>query len=217
MPTTSLARRAGARTAALAALTVALGPLSGMSTAGAAPLAPGDNGTVKIHTAPYGTVKRTPYGDPRDEPKVCKFYIDAANFDRGQEVTWSIVTQPPVANGATLSGEISLPTGAGHTQDYTLPDGQYKLTWNITGGSGAGKHKVFKVDCVTPPGGTGGPGGGPGGPGGGPGGPHGGPPAGGGGIARDQAFGPVAGAAAVGVAAVGGVVWFRLRRRPHGA
>ncbi|MEU5889293.1 hypothetical protein ABZ835_21005 [Streptomyces sp. NPDC047461] len=204
MPTTSLARRAGARTAALAALTVALGPLSGMATAGAVPLAPGDNGTVKIHSAPFGNVARTPYGDPRDEPKVCKFYIDAANFDQGQEITWNIVTQPPVANGATLSGEIALPTGAGHTLDYTLPDGQYKLTWNITGGSGAGKHKVFKVDCVTPPGG-------------GPGGPNGGPPAGGGGIARDQAFAPVAGAAAVGVAAAGGVVWFRLRRRPHGA
>ncbi|WP_327716141.1 hypothetical protein OG381_12295 [Streptomyces sp. NBC_00490] len=203
MPTTSLARRAGARTAALAALTVALGPLSGMATAGAVPLAPGDNGTVKIHTAPYDSVQRTPYGDPRDEPKVCKFYIDAANFDPGQAITWNIVTQPPVTNGATLSGELALPTGAGHTLDYTLPDGQYKLTWNITGGSGAGKHKVFKVDCVTPPGGTGG--------------PHGGPPAGGGGIARDQAFAPVAGAAAVGVAAAGGVVWFRLRRRPHGA
>ncbi|MFD3837882.1 hypothetical protein ACFWWC_16685 [Streptomyces sp. NPDC058642] len=203
MPTTSLARRAGARTAALAALTVALGPLSGMATADAVPLAPGDNGTVKIHTAPFGSVQRTPYGDPRDEPKVCKFYIDAANFDPGQEITWNIVTQPPVTNGATLSGELLLPTGAGHTLDYTLPDGQYKLTWNITGGSGAGKHKVFKVDCVTPPGG--------------PGGPNGGPPAGGGGIARDQAFAPVAGAAAVGVAAAGGVVWFRLRRRPHGA
>ncbi|MEU9917588.1 hypothetical protein [Streptomyces sp. NPDC051001] len=203
MPTMSLARRAGARTAALAALTVALGPLSGMASAGAVPLAPGDNGTVKIHTAPYDNVKRTPYGDPRDEPKVCKFYIDAANFDPGQEITWNIVTQPPVTNGATLSGELLLPTGAGHTLDYTLPDGQYKLTWNITGGSGAGKHKVFKVDCVTPPGG--------------PGGPNGGPPAGGGGIARDQAFAPVAGAAAVGVAAAGGVVWFRLRRRPHGA
>ncbi|MFF1297727.1 MULTISPECIES: hypothetical protein [unclassified Streptomyces] len=203
MPTTSLARRAGARTAALAALTVALGPLSGTASAGAVPLAPGDNGTVKIHTAPYDNVKRTPYGDPRDEPKVCKFYIDAANFDPGQEITWNIVTQPPVTNGATLSGELLLPTGAGHTLDYTLPDGQYKLTWNITGGSGAGKHKVFKVDCVTPPSG--------------PGGPNGGPPAGGGGIARDQAFAPVAGAAAVGVAAAGGVVWFRLRRRPHGA
>jgi hypothetical protein len=203
MPTTSLARRAGARTAALAALTVALGPLSGMATAGAVPLAPGDNGTVKIHSAPFGNLDRTDYGDPRDEPKVCKFYIDAANFDPGQKITWNIVTQPPVTNGATLSGELLLPTGAGHTLDYTLPDGQYKLTWNITGGSGAGKHKVFKVDCVTPPGG--------------PGGPNGGPPAGGGGIARDQAFAPVAGAAAVGVAAAGGVVWFRLRRRPHGA
>ncbi|MES5822485.1 hypothetical protein [Streptomyces sp. RG80] len=200
----SLPRRAGARATALAALTVTVGSLTGMPAAGAAPLAPGDNGTVKIHKAPVGNLPRTPYGDPRDEPKVCKFYIDAANFDKGQAITWSIETQPSVPNGATLSGDISLPDGTGHTQDYTLPDGQYKLTWNITGGMGAGKHKVFKVDCVTPPGG-------------GPGGPNGGPPAGGGGIARDAAFGPVAGAAAVGMAAVGGAVWLRLRRRPHGA
>lgn len=203
MPTTSLSRRAGARTAAVAALTVALVPLSGMSTVGAVPLAPGDNGTVKIHSAPFGSVPRTPYGDPRDEPKVCRFYIDAAHFDTVQEITWEIEPQPADPNGASISGDLSLAGGTGHTADLALPDGQYKLTWNITGGMGAGKHKVFKVDCATVPGG--------------PGGPNGGPPAGGGGLARDAAFGPVAGAAAVGVAAVGGTMWLRLRRRPHGA
>ncbi|MDH6216811.1 hypothetical protein [Streptomyces pseudovenezuelae] len=213
MPTTSLPCRPGARTAALAALTLAVGALT-VPAVGAVPMAPGDNGTVKIHSSD----PRTPVGDPRDEPKVCGFYIDATGFDANQSITWSIETQPLVQGGATSGGAIVLPQGAGHTTDQMLPDGQYKLTWSIVGGNGAGKQKVFKVDCgttpptspppTTPP---------PTNPPGGPGGPHGGPPAGGGGLARDAALGPVAGAAAVGLAAVVGTVWFRLRRRPHGA
>lgn len=211
MHATPRPRRAGARTAALAALAVAGSVLTAAPAAVAVPMAPGDNGTVKIHSAN----PRTPVGDPRDEPKVCSFYIDARGFDdlpEGQNITWTIETQPLDPNGATLSGELTLnPDGTGHTEDINLPDDQYKLVWNIEGGSGAGKQKVFRVDCVvtpsptpttkpptTPP---------P---------PHGGPPAGGGGLARDAAVGPVAGAVAVGLAAAGGAVWFRLRRRSHG-
>ncbi|MER5833599.1 hypothetical protein ABT116_22755, partial [Streptomyces sp. NPDC002130] len=82
-----------------------------------------------------------------------------------------------------------------------LPNGQYKLTWLTDQAHGAGKFKVFKVDCPTSKPTT----------------PVGGPPAGGGGIARGEAFTPVTGAAAVGLAAVAGTVWFRLRRRPDGA
>ena len=74
---------------------------------------------------------------------------------------------------------------------------------HVVGGNPAGKQKVFKVDCPNRPNV--------------PGGPNGGPPAGGGGLAREAAFTPVAGAAAVGLAAVGAVAWFRLRRRSHGA
>ncbi|MFD3620147.1 hypothetical protein ACFWWT_33900 [Streptomyces sp. NPDC058676] len=215
MPTTPLLRRAGARTAALAALTAAVTPLTGMPMAGAVPMAPGDNGTVKIHSAPYDDVERTPYGDPRDEPKVCKFYIDAAQFDTIQAIDWTIQTQPPVAGGAESSGAITLIGGSGHTEDMVLPDGQYKLVWTIRGGNGTGKQKVFRVDCKVQPSTS---------PSTSPSlspslspGPNGGPPAGGGGIARDEAFTPVAGAAAVGLAAVTGTVWFRLRRRQHGA
>ncbi|MFI7502030.1 hypothetical protein ACIBVL_26815 [Streptomyces sp. NPDC049687] len=214
MHATPRPRRAGARTAALAALVVAGSALTAPAAV-AAPMAPGDNGTVKIHRSLQGP-DGTKVGDPRDDPRVCSFYLDAANFDTVQNITWTIETQPLDPNGASLEGEIDLAGGVGHTEDLILPDGQYKLVWVITGGGGTGKEKVFTVDCTTPP--TSPP------PTTAPpttrphhGGPHGGPPAGGGGIARDAALGPVAGAAAVGVAAVGGVVWFRLRRRPHGA
>ncbi|XUL87113.1 hypothetical protein ACQ86D_10750 [Streptomyces galilaeus] len=200
MPTSFLPRRAAAWTVLAAAATV-------VSGAPAAVAAPGDNGDVKIHEV------GTPFDDQRNQPKVCDFYLDAFNFDTIQEVTWSIETQPPVLGGATRTGSITLTSGTGHTMPVaTLPNGMYKLTWNFVGEHGAGKHKVFKVDCPTPP-----PGGGPGGGTGGTGGPNGGPPAGGGGLAREAALTPLAGAAAVGLTAVGGVVWFRLRRRPHGA
>ena len=203
MPTTSLPRRA-ARVAAVTALTAALTPLTGMPTSGAAPMAPGDNGTLKIHTAPWDGVARTPYGDAIDEPRVCRFYLDAANFETITAVTWNIATQPNVPGGATLRGTLNLAGGIGHTEDLNLPDGQYQLTWTFTGITGGERQKTFSVDCrtsmTTPP---------PG--------PQGGPPAGGGGIARGEAFTTVAGAGIVGLAAVGGVMWFRLRRRTHGA
>ncbi|MFI6406430.1 hypothetical protein [Streptomyces sp. NPDC050548] len=203
MPTSFLPRRAAAWTVLAAAAIV----VSGAPAAVAA----GDNGDVKIHEV--GTL----FDDQSNDPKVCDFYIDAFNFDTVQEVTWSIETQPSVLGGATRTGSITLTGGTGHTMPVaTLPNGQYKLTWNFVGENGKAKQKVFKVNCPTPPPG-GGPGGGTGGPGGGPGGPNGGPPAGGGGLAREAALTPLAGAAAVGLTAVGGVVWFRLRRRPHGA
>jgi hypothetical protein len=203
MSTSFLPRRAAAWTVLAAAATV-------VSGAPAAFAAPGDNGDVKIHEV------GTPFTDERNQPKVCDFYLDAFNFDTVQQVTWTIETQPSIPGGATRSGTITLTTGTGHTMPVaTLPNGMYKLTWNFVGETGNGKHKVFQVDCPsTPPGGTTG---GTGGTTGGTGGPNGGPPAGGGGLARDAALSPLAGAAAVGLTAVGGVVWFRQRRRPHGA
>ena len=211
--TTSLRpRRAGARTAVLAALTLAGTTL----VTAPAVAAPGDNGDVKIHKV------GTPFTDQRNEPKVCDFYLAAFNFDDlpdNQDIEWSIETQPLETNGATLADTIQLEDdGTGHTMPLSLPDGQYKLTWKIVGGQGAGKHKVFQVDCPTgTPTGTPTPPGGPGGPGGPHGGPHGGVPAGGGGVARAEAFSPVAGAAAVGLIVVGGVVYLRTRRRADGA
>ena len=216
MFTSSLARRGGARltaATALVALTVAGTALAGAPAAFAAPV-PGDNGTVKIHTPD------TDPGDPKDEPKVCEFYLDATGFDAMQNVHWSIETQPHVNGGDTASGDlVADANGAAHTDNVPLDNGQYKLTWTFTGENGAGKMKVFKVDCTgsspsptptpTPTPTSTHPGG--------PGGPHGGPPAGGGGLARTEDFSPVAGAAAAGLVVVGGVVYFRLRRRPDGA
>jgi hypothetical protein len=209
MPTSSLQRRVGARTGAatLAALTVAGVALMG---APAAVAAPGDNGDVKIHKA------TVPVDSQNNDPTVCGFYLDAFNFGGLQKVSWSIETQARVADGVALAGDIAIPpSGHGWTKDLSLPNGQYRLTWTFEGATGAGRHKVFEVDC---PSGTPSPT-----PtptetrlGGGPGGPNGGPPAGGGGVApRD--FSPVAGAVAVGLIVTGGVVYLRLRRRPDGA
>ncbi|WP_436788296.1 hypothetical protein [Yinghuangia sp. YIM S10712] len=112
--------------------------------------APGDNGDVKIHAT------TTDFDDQRNEPKVCAFYLAAFNFDQVQQVTWAIAPQPERVGGATLSGAISLATGTGHTGPLSLPDGQYKLTWNFLGQTGAAKQKVFQVSCATEGGTTGG-------------------------------------------------------------
>ncbi|MEV2190177.1 hypothetical protein AB0I02_04095 [Streptomyces phaeochromogenes] len=200
-PRTNGTARARTGAAALTALTLAGTALLGAPAAFAAP---GDNGDVKIHA------DTTPDADQRNNPKVCQFYLAAFNFDRGQGVTWIIEPQPAKRGSATLTGTLALPTGTDRTTGLlALPDGQYKLTWQIVDGKGAGKHKVFKVDCKKTP---------PSDDALAPGGPNGGVPAGGGGLAEPPSVSAVGAAAAVGLVGVSGFVYFRmLRRRPDGA
>src|SRR6516164_9945254 len=76
---------------------------------------PGDNGDVKIHNS------TTPVADPRNEPHVCVFYLDAFNFDAAQSVSWWIESWPPTGNGTVVdSGTIALDSsGNGFTTDQT--------------------------------------------------------------------------------------------------
>ena len=123
--------------------------------AGAQPIAPapggkapaarnGDNGTVKIHNS------ATPVTDPRNEPHVCVFYLDAFGFDPAQSVSWQIKSWPPTGDRMVVaSGALALDSsGDGHTGDMTLANGHYKLFWNFAGEHGFAKQKVFWVACA---------------------------------------------------------------------
>ncbi|MEV4230014.1 hypothetical protein AB0J81_23520 [Streptomyces bobili] len=191
MPTSSRPRGSATLTALAAGGALLLGAPNAAAV--------GENGDVKVHTV--GTAVRA----QANQPKICKFYLDAFNFDTAPGINWTITPQSAQAGtSATLSGVVTLANGAGVTENLMLPAGQYRLAWTVVGGGiSTASPKVFELDCPNRPHH--------------PSGPHGGPPAGGGGLARDAAFTPVAGAAAVGLAAVGGVAWFRLRRRSHGA
>jgi hypothetical protein len=191
MSTSSRPRRA----AALTALTVGGAVLLG---APAAVAQPGDNGDITIETT------ATTQAAQDSQPKVCQFVLRARNFDTVPAVTWTIAPQPTAPTPPPSNGTITLANGTGSSQNIELPARQYRLTWTVPGSTGPAQQKIFQLDCpnrvgpVTSP--------------------NGGPPAGGGGLAREDAFMPVAGTAAVGAAAVGGAVWFRLRhRRAHGA
>ncbi|MFI7010958.1 hypothetical protein [Streptomyces sp. NPDC050145] len=200
--------------------------------ASAAYAAPGDNGDVKVHDSNTGEF------DQRNDPKVCRFYLDAFNFDAGQKVTWTIAPQPAKADSPNLQGALTMDAnGHKRTANLTLPEGMYKLDWTFEGEQGAGKHKVFQVDCPGggPDGGNGGGtgGGNGGGTGGGNGGgghghghkpPHGPVGAGGGGVADtaapagDSGSGVAMGAAAAGLAGAAGLILVRRsRRRADGA
>ncbi|MFV2198770.1 hypothetical protein [Nocardiopsis sp. LOL_012] len=108
---------------------------------------PGDNGTVKIHDP------ETPADDPKNEPKVCTFYIKGDNFDSGQEVSWEIVYQSgPDKGDLVLDGELVLDQdGHGTSELIELDEGHYKLIWTFEGENGKAKHKVFKVECEDEP------------------------------------------------------------------
>ena len=217
MPTLTLPRtfrvRAGA-TVVLTALAAAGASWVAAPTASAA----GENGDIRIHHV------GVPFGVSKDDPRVCKFYLDAVNFDVLTTIAYTITPQPPLPTAATVAGTIQLAGGAGHTDPLGVADGQYKITWIV---AGAPKEKVFRVNCHD----------GkrdaerrPGDQiedqrdGGGwsksdPSGPKGGVHAGGGGLVDTAAaFAAVTAAGAVGLVAVGGVAYFRLnRRRPNGA
>jgi len=128
--------------------------------AGAQPIAPargpgggttaavrnGDNGTIKIHSS------TTPVTDPRNEPHVCVFYLDAFGFDPGQSVSWQIKSWPPTGDRTVVASGVQVlgSNGGGRTGDMTLPNGHYKLFWNFAGEHGFAKQKVFWVTCAAP-------------------------------------------------------------------
>jgi hypothetical protein len=76
----------------------------------------GDNGTVKIHSS------TTPVTDPRNEPHVCVFYLDAFGFDPGQSVSWQIKSWPPTGDRSVVASGVQVldSNGGGHTGDMTL-------------------------------------------------------------------------------------------------
>lgn len=235
MPTLTLPRILGSRVGAAAALT-ALTAVGATWMAAPAMAAPGDDGDIKIHRV------GVPFGVPKDDPAVCRFYLDGVNFDSLTRLTYMIQANPPLPSTATVTGTLVLTGGAGHSDPISLTDGQYTLMWTVP--TGTPKVKIFRVNCreenerhdgAQGPGhqiedqdrGNADPGRGHedqrGGPASGKddreGPPRGGVHAGGGGLARTaDAFSPLTGAAAVGLVVVSGVVYFRLiRRRPHGA
>ncbi|WP_405874558.1 MULTISPECIES: hypothetical protein [unclassified Streptomyces] len=221
---------AGARLGA-AALTVLTAAGASWFTTSAAVAAPGDGADIRIHN------ERVPYGVSKDDPNVCRFYLDAVNFGTLTSVEYTITAQPPLPTAATVSGTISLAGGAGHTDTLGLADGRYTLQWIIpptvppTTPVAPPRVKVFTVDChsrqdqdrgqqgpnrtIEDHGRQDGAAGGHEG-----GGPKGGVHAGGGGLVDTvQAYTPLSAAAGVGLVAVGGAIYVRtlLRRRSHGA
>ncbi|MFC8454030.1 hypothetical protein [Kitasatospora sp. NPDC057223] len=125
-------------------IAVAVATTAGAVSLAVAPLAqaaPGDNGDIKVHES------TTAVTDPRDEPQVCRFYLDAFNFDTLQLVSWTIEQQPPTGTQQVAAGNLVLTDGTGRTADMTLPDGHYRVNWTFVGETGSAKHKVFMVDC----------------------------------------------------------------------
>lgn len=93
---------AGARLGAVA-LTVLTAAGASWFAPTAAVAAPGDGADIRIHE------ERVPYGVSKDDPAVCRFYLDAANFGDVSLVSYSITAQPPLPTAATVSGTISSP------------------------------------------------------------------------------------------------------------
>ncbi|EMF51334.1 hypothetical protein GTY82_26240 [Streptomyces sp. SID5476] len=217
--------RASAATV-LAALTVTGASLI---TAPAAVAAPGDPDVV-IHKVGF------PFDNQRNQPLVCDFYLSAFNFPENprptQRISWTVDRQPPAQRtDPVATGQIALAAdGTGHSTPVApenaarVPNGNYVLTWRTMTGPLEEGRRDINVDCPLTGPGAGRPGGA--GPdrvveaGAGPDRaveagavPEGAVPAGAGGLAMTQDFAPVAGAAAVGLVAVGGVAYLRLRRR----
>ena len=112
---------------------------------------PGNNGTVKIDGVDFDD-------HPNNEPHVgCVFQIDFTGFDAGQQVSASVEGQPPTGGGLLASATTTLDgSGAGSiTLDLSgafggitpHPQQGYHVKLTVETGRGAGKHKVFWVEC----------------------------------------------------------------------
>ncbi|MGW0843007.1 hypothetical protein ACWD26_23225 [Streptomyces sp. NPDC002787] len=199
MSTSSRPRPAGVRASAAAVLAALTVTGASLITAPAAVAAPGDPDVV-IHKVGF------PFDNQLNQPLVCDFYLAAFNFPTPDtppgRISWTIDRQPPSrATDPIASGEITLEeNGSGHSTPVApenaarLPNGDYVLTWRTVGAPLDEGTRTLNVNCPLA-------------------GPEGAVPAGGGGLALTQDFSPVAGAAAVGLVAVGGVTYLRLRRR----
>src|SRR5205085_7115345 len=88
--------------------------------------------------------------DHRNVPHVCRFYLDAFNFDTVQQVSWHIYQQPPTGHALVKSGTLTLANGKGTSAVMSLPAGHYKLTWTFKGEHGRAKFKVFWSTCGVP-------------------------------------------------------------------
>lgn len=137
MPTMTLPRAVGSRAGATVVLT-ALAAAGASWMAAPTAVAQGENGDIRVHR-----VYALP-GTGKDESQVCRFYLDAVNFDTLASIPYTITPQPPLPTSATVTGAVPLAGGAGHTDPLGLADGQYKITWVV---AGATKEKVFRVNC----------------------------------------------------------------------
>ncbi|MEU7060802.1 hypothetical protein [Streptomyces sp. NPDC046197] len=137
MPTLTVPRTFASRVGAAAALT-ALTAAGATWLAAPAAVAQGEAGDIKIHRV------GVPFGVSKDDPVVCRFYLDAVNFDTLPTIGYTIQAQPPLPTSATVTGTIALAAGAGHTDPLGLADGQYRLMWTV---AGTPKEKIFRVNC----------------------------------------------------------------------
>lgn len=60
----------------------------------------GNNGDVRIHEV------GTPQADNRNEPHVCKFYIDGFNFDKNATIGYHIDRWAPTGSGQATAGNV---------------------------------------------------------------------------------------------------------------
>ncbi|MEV7974782.1 hypothetical protein [Streptomyces sp. NPDC086519] len=140
MPTLTHPRTTGSRAGATVVLT-ALAAAGASWVAAPNAAAQGENGDIRVHRV------GVPFGVSKDDPVVCKFYLDAVNFDTLTVIDYTITPQPPLPTAASVTGSIQLAGGAGHTDPLGLADGQYKIAWTVDGANGARKEKIFRVNC----------------------------------------------------------------------
>ncbi|MFI5821653.1 hypothetical protein ACIA8I_21525 [Streptomyces rishiriensis] len=110
-------------------------------------MAVGEAGDIRIHR------EQVPPGVSKDDPVACRFYLDAANFGELPTVGYTIKARPPAPDTATVTGNITLTDGAGHTDTLGLAEGSYTLEWTLPAAAPGAppapspKVKVFKISC----------------------------------------------------------------------
>ncbi|MBK3634033.1 hypothetical protein ACFW91_17795 [Streptomyces asoensis] len=144
MPSSTLPSALGSRLGVTALTVLAAAGFTTLSAPSAT--AVGEAGDIRIHR------EQVPPGVSKDDPVACRFYLDAANFGELPTVGYIIKARPPAPDTATVTGNITLTDGAGHTDTLGLAEGSYTLEWTLPPAPGvpaapSPKVKVFKINC----------------------------------------------------------------------
>lgn len=105
----------------------------------------GNAGVAQIHDATTDLVA----SEQGNEAWVCGFWVGFYATNPTETGTWQLQSWAPTGDGTVVASGTydTAPDGVDETEDLSLADGHYRLTWQTTGDTNS-KQKTLWVECA---------------------------------------------------------------------